>query len=373
MSKKLNVLIVDDSLAVRALLRKTLENEPQIESLLTASNGRTALDYFNEKKPDLLVLDMNMPEKNGLQVIEDIRAKNFQTPVILFSTAGQAPETLKALQFPQVDFLAKDEQTDTALTGSLEDNVNRLKARLLPKIFQFFQFIKDTDAAAAAKAALVQAKPAKLQKKAFSALATFKPDAVTIASSTGGPRALEALFDGLGRFVDKQFGPMFIVQHMPAGFTLQLAERLSKISGLQFKEAIHEETVRPSTIYIAPGNYHMELRADPDKTVKIILHQKEQRHSVRPSADFMFETAAPIYRSKMLSIVLTGMGEDGIEGIPHIKKYMGRVVTQTEATCAVYGMPKAVDDAGLSDGSEDLQGIRQILMNHFFFKVKDVA
>ena len=372
MSKRLNVLIVDDSLAVRALLRKSLENEAQIESLSTASNGRTAIEYFNEKKPDIVVLDMNMPEKNGLQVIEEIRAKNFQTPVVLFSTAGEAPDTLKALQYSQVDFLAKDEQTDTALSGSLEDNVKRLKARLLPKILQFFQFHKEAEAPKPA-APVAPVKPADLPKKHFSAVATFKPDAVTIASSTGGPRALETLFDGLGKFVEKQFGPMFIVQHMPAGFTLQLAERLSKISGLHFKEAEHEEVVRPSTIYIAPGNYHMELRADPDKSVKIILNQKEQRHSVRPSADFMFETAAPIYRSRMLSIVLTGMGEDGIQGIPHIKKYMGKVVTQTEATCAVYGMPKAIYDAGLSDGSEDLQSIRQILMNHFFFKVKGAA
>ena len=370
MDKKLNVLIVDDSLAVRALLRKTLENEAQIESLSTASNGRTALEFFNEKRPDLLVLDMNMPEKNGLQVIEDIRAKGFLTPVVLFSTAGQAPDTIRALQFSQVDFLAKDDQTDTALTGSLEDNVRRLKTRLLPKIMQFFHFIKEQEAKA--KQAESE-KPAQLPKKTFVAAPFFKSDAVTIASSTGGPRALEELFDGLGKYVDQKFGPMFIVQHMPAGFTLQLAERLKKISGLNFKEAQHEETVKPSTIYIAPGNYHMELRADPDKTVKIILHQKEQRHSVRPSADFMFETAAPIYRSKMLSIVLTGMGEDGIEGIPHIKKHQGKVITQTQATCAVYGMPKAVDDAGFSDGSEDLLSIRKILMNHFFFKLKGVA
>lgn len=372
MSKRLNVLIVDDSLAVRALLRKSLENESQIESLSTASNGRTAIEYFNEKKPDIVVLDMNMPEKNGLQVIEEIRAKNFQTPIVLFSTAGEAPDTLKALQFSQVDFLAKDEQTDTALSGSLEDNVKRLKARLLPKILQFFQFHKEVEAPKPV-VSVAPVKPADLPKKHFSTVATFKPDAVTIASSTGGPRALETLFDGLGKYVEKSFGPMFIVQHMPAGFTLQLAERLSKISGLHFKEAVHEETVQPSTIYIAPGNYHMELRADPDKTVKIILHQKEQRHSVRPSADFMFETAAPIYRSRMLSIVLTGMGEDGIQGIPHVKKHLGKVVTQAEATCAVYGMPKAIDDAGLSDGSEDLQSIRQILMNHFFFKVKGAA
>ena len=371
MIKKLNVLIVDDSLAVRALLRKALENDPHIESLATASNGRTALEYFNEKRPDFLILDMNMPEKNGLQVIEEIRAKGIHTPVVLFSTAGQAPETLKALQFPQVDFLAKDEATDTALSGSLDENVKQLKARLLPKITQFFQFQKET-----APAPTPAAKPlvsAPLLKRSFSAPPLFKTEAIAIACSTGGPRALEEIFDGLGKFVEKQFGPMFIVQHMPAGFTLQLADRLKKISGLNFKEAAHGETVQPSTIYIAPGNYHMELRADPDKTVKVILHQKEQRHSVRPSAEYMFETAAPIYKSKMLSFVLTGMGDDGIEGVPVCKKHNGKVITQTQSTCAVYGMPKAVDDAGLSDGSESLQGIRKILMNHFFYKLKDVA
>ena len=372
MNKKLNVLIVDDSLAVRALLRKALENDPHIESLATASNGRTALEYFNERQPDLLVLDMNMPEKNGLQVIEEIRGKGIQTPVVLFSTAGQAPETLKALQFPQVDFLAKDEATDTALSGSLEDNVKRLKVRLLPKITQFFMFAREASPTPAPMAAKPVA-AAPLPKKSFSAPPLFKTDAIAIACSTGGPRALEEIFDGLGKFVQQQFGPMFIVQHMPAGFTLQLAERLKKISGLNFKEATHGETVQPSTIYIAPGNFHMELRADPDKTVKVILHQKDQRHSVRPSAEYMFETVAPIYKSKLLSFVLTGMGDDGIEGVPVCKKYNGKVITQTQATCAVYGMPKAVDDAGLSDGSESLQGIRKVLMNHFFYKLKDVA
>lgn len=370
MTKRINVLIVDDSLAVRALLRKALDGHSEIESLSTASNGRTALELFKEKVPDLLILDMNMPEKNGLEVIEAIRAMNHQTPVVLFSTAGQAPETLKALQFPQVDFLAKDEATDTALTGSLEDNVKRLKARLLPKIFQFFLFQRQTEAPKPVVAPII---PVNAPKKAFSAPAFFKSEAITIACSTGGPRALEEIFDGLGKFVQDKFGPMFIVQHMPAGFTLQLAERLKKISGLNFKEAVHDETVQASTIYIAPGNFHMELRSNPDKTVKIILHQKEQRHSVRPSADYLFETAAPIYRSKMLSFVLTGMGEDGIEGIPHVKKHMGKVVTQTESTCAVYGMPKAVDDAGLSDGSESLQNIRKILLNHFFYKLSEVA
>ena len=368
MTKKINVLIVDDSLAVRALVRKCLENDPHIESLSTASNGRTALDYFRDRKPDLLILDMNMPEKNGLQVIEEIRAMNHQTPVVLFSTAGQAPETLKALSYPQVDFLAKDEATETTFTGSLEDNVKRLQARLLPKITQFFHFQKQVEAP---KAAAVVAGPA--PKKTFSAPPFFKTEVVAIACSTGGPRALEELFVDLGKYVDHKFGPMFIVQHMPAGFTLQLADRLKKISGLNFKEAAHNETVQHSTIYIAPGNFHMELRSDPDHSVKIILHQKEQRHSVRPSAEYMFETAAPIYRSKMLSFVLTGMGDDGIEGIPVVRKHMGKVITQTQSTCAVYGMPKAVDEAGLSDGSESLQGIRKILMNHFFYKLKEVA
>jgi two-component system, chemotaxis family, protein-glutamate methylesterase/glutaminase len=318
--KRINVLIVDDSLAVRALLRKVLENENQIESLSTASNGRTALEFFNDKKPDVLILDMNMPEKNGLDVITEIRAKHHQTPVVLFSTAGQAPETLKALQFSQVDFLAKDDATESFGT-SLDENVKKLKTRLLPKVFQFFNF---KDPAVVAPPAPIEqaAKPVVPIKKTFSAQPFYRPEVVTIASSTGGPRALEELFENLGKFVEKDFGPMFIVQHMPAGFTLQLAERLSKISGLKVKEAVNSEIVQKSTVYIAPGNFHMELRTDPDTTtVRIVLHQKEQRHSVRPSADYLFETAAPIYKSRNLSLVLTGMGDDGIEGIPHGKSH----------------------------------------------------
>lgn len=367
-SKRINVLIVDDSLAVRALLRKALENEPSIESLSTASNGKTAIDFFRDRRPDLLILDMNMPEKSGLDVIIEIRNQKISTPVLLFSTAGQAPETLKALQYPQVDFLAKDETSENQMGSSLEDNIKKLKIRLLPKIFQFFNLPKISESK---NTQLTN--PAKPVLKSFTAPPYFKTEAISIACSTGGPRALEEIFTNISQLVQADFGPIFIVQHMPAGFTAQLAERLQKVSGLKFKEAQHSEVVQSKTVYIAPGGYHMELRADPDSTVKIILHQKELRHSVRPSADYLFETAAPIYKSRMLSFVLTGMGEDGIEGVPVIKKHMGKVITQAASTCAVYGMPKAIDDAGLSDGSENLQNIRNIMVNYFFHKVKGVA
>ena len=360
--RRINVLIVDDSLAVRALLRKVLESEKNIESLMTASNGKTALQFITEKKPDVVILDMNMPEKNGLEVITEIRAQHINTPIILFSTAGQAPETIKALQFFQVDFLAKDEAaTENALGSSLEDNVKKLRLRLMPKLYQFFNLPQEKPAAAATASEEIKT-PLRTHFKAPSG---YRPDAIAIASSTGGPRALEEIFKDLHHFADNKFGPIFITQHMPAGFTLQLAERLSKVSGLTFKEAKNLEAVKMKTIYIAPGGYHMEIHVETDGKLYIALHQKEMRHSVRPSAEYMFESLSPIYKRKILNFVLTGMGDDGIDGIHVMKKNGALVVTQTAETCAVYGMPRAIDDSGLSDGSENLEMIRKILIDNF--------
>lgn len=392
-AKKINVLIVDDSLTVRSLIRKTLESENHIQNIYTASNGKIGIDFCHEKKPDVIILDMNMPEKNGLDVVKELRAQGSQTPIVLFSTSTQAPETMEALKFKDVDFLAKDDSNNANFGTGLDKHIQSLKVRILPKIYQFFDFKKELPRdsnISTENSSLTSTKPTssfnstpshhlkiaplpqiknelpQSIRQRFKSPLNPRPDAIVIASSTGGPRALEQVFKDLHAYASHNFKPIFIVQHMPAGFTSQLATNLSRISGLKFVEAKDNELAQNGHIYIAPGGYHMELRSDPDSTIKIIIHQKPMRHSVMPAAEYLFESAAPIYKHKLLGVVLTGMGEDGIDGCRALKKQFAKVVTQTAETCAVYGMPKAIDDAGLSDGSENLEDIRSILIeNHF--------
>lgn len=351
------VLIVDDSTVYRSQIRAALEGVAGVEVVGFASNGRLACEVLKSKAVDIITLDMEMPEMDGLATLAELKKMGITAKVIVFSaqTKAGAESTLAALRLGAVDFIAKP-----ALDPKAGSPAETIRAHLAPKVLQF---------AAAGPAPLpspglpAAASPATVAPAASASLAgfapvnwrTFSPAIVTIASSTGGPAALESFFSQVRGPLTC---PILIAQHMPPVFTATLAERLSRMSGLQIAEAQAGEALVPGRVYIAPGDFHLRVSVS-GKTLN--LDQGPQRNSVRPAADHLFESAAAAYGARTLGIVLTGMGADGRDGAIAIKKAGGAVVIQDRLSCVVFGMPGAVAEARAFDQEENLSGIARRL------------
>ena len=346
--KKISVLITDDSVVYRSQIREALRDIPQLDIAGAASNGRLALERLSQVSCDLLILDLEMPEMDGIETLKEIRKRNLSCKVLVFSSASKrgAEITMEALRLGASDFITKPDSTN--LTG--ENPAVRIQNLLLPKI-----------------KALYPEQWASEEKPALKTITSnypnviwslFSPDIVVIGSSTGGPTVLEHIFSKINGPLKC---PVIIVQHMPPIFTATLAERISKLCGIPAKEASHGEVLENS-IYIAPGNYHLRLEGTTSRTV-LLLDQKEQINSVRPAVDPLFQTAASIFKNKCLGIVLTGMGADGRDGALSVKAEGGVMVIQEEKSCVVFGMPGAVYAAGAFDKIESPDGIISILQD----------
>lgn len=329
MSENLRVFIVDDSTVFRSQIRAALEGEDGIEVVGFATDGKMACEALKHKKVDVVTLDMEMPVMNGLETLKELRRHEEMPRVLVFSshTKSGAEATLSALQLGASDFLLKPTLDGT--TGARPADV--IRNLLIPKINQFRKTVPSK----------VTVLPQNLVRTypAFNAR-TFNPEAVVIASSTGGPSALERLFSKLRPPLQV---PIFIVQHMPPIFTQTLAERLGRVSGLSVAEARNGDVVKKGHVYIAPGDFHMRLESDGKRTI-VTLDQAPQRCSVRPCADFLFESAAAIYKNAVLGVVLTGMGADGTDGSIAIKSQGGAVLIQDKESCVVFGMPGSVHE-----------------------------
>jgi two-component system chemotaxis response regulator CheB len=348
----MKVLIVDDSAVFRTQISHVLSGHEGIEVVGTAGNGKIALQKLEQLSVDLVTLDMEMPELSGLETLKLIREKKFNVKVIIFSsqTFKGAKLALDALNAGADDVVTKP--TGENLTLELAQQM--IKESLIPRVLQFRKSDPKPTAPSIpttlAGNVFTEAKPKKL-------IASFLPDALVIASSTGGPTALETLFSFLKRPYKI---PIFLTQHMPPVFTQILGKRLSELTGNIFREAIHGEIVKEGIIYIAPGDYHMHLKKS-GMEVKIELSQLPQRNSVRPAADYMFETASEIYSNKLLGVVLTGMGEDGAVGARAIRNNGGAILIQNKESCVVFGMPGAVFNNNDFDGMGNLEYLASIL------------
>ncbi len=348
----MKILIVDDSVVFRSTIKLALSGIPDIEVTGTASNGKFALAKLETNPVDLIILDYEMPEMNGLETLRELRKKDQQTRVIVFSsqTMSGAEKALEALRNGADDVLPK-----TVNSGSSSESITeQIRADLLPKVLQFLA--KGTFQPKPTRIEpLLSSLPGSVQKEKFSqnSLVYFKPEIILIGSSTGGPNALEVIFKELRMPVRC---PILIVQHMPPVFTQCLAERLQEITKISAGEAKQMEVLRPGQIYMAPGDYHMTLFRDQGQ-IKLRLDQGPQRNSVRPAVDPLFETASEIYGNKCMGFILTGMGEDGVVGATAVKRCGGGIMIQNEASCVVYGMPGSVFEAGAYDAIGDLQQI----------------
>jgi len=338
----MQVLIVDDSLVIRTAIRGALQGDPRITVAGTASNGQIALEMLQQKQIDVMILDLEMPVLDGIKTLRAMRALGCSAKVIVFSslTTRGSEMTLEALTSGAQDFLPKPK------CDSPEQAAAQFRSELLPKVLQFLP-------APQLAPAIADLPVREMLRKTIE---TFRPKAVVIASSTGGPAALEAIFEGV-HGVPRI--PILITQHMPPVFTQTFAKRLGDISKLPSKEAAHGDVLKPG-IYVAPGDYHLSLKVEQD-AVKTVLDKGPQQNSVRPAADPMFKSASAIWGSGLLAIVLTGMGEDGLVGCRTVKQNGGGVVIQSQKSCVVYGMPGAVSQAKLQDEIFELPEIQKLL------------
>jgi len=342
---RIRVLIVDDSVVIRRLLTDCLAGDPDIEVAGTAASGRIGLAKITQVNPDVVTLDMEMPEMDGIQTLIELRKQYPKLPVIMFSTLTErgAASTLDALTHGASDYVTKP-----ANVGSVQTALQRVREQLIPKIKALCprhmpeppppRVRERTPVASAAPGAPAKIAPAR-------SAVPRDIELVTIGVSTGGPNALAAVMAALPAELRV---PIVVVQHMPPMFTKLLADRLSAGSPLTIREAAGGETLAPGQVWIAPGDHHMVV-ARTAAGVKLKLNQGPPENSCRPAVDVLFRSVAEIYGPSAAAVVLTGMGQDGLIGASWIKERGGTVLAQDEASSVVWGMPGYVVRAGLAD------------------------
>ena len=333
------VLITDDSVVIRRLLSRIIDEEPGLEVAGVAQNGRIALSKIDRLAPDLVVLDIEMPEMNGLEALEELRKTHPTLPVVMFSTLTKrgASSTLDALALGASDYLTKP---DTA--GGVTAAMEVVRGQLVPKI-------RALCGQSPAKKAPPPSRPAPRATEKAQPRPHRSPGqpihVAAIGISTGGPNALMTM---LPRLSPKLSVPVLIVQHMPPMFTRLLAERLDAKCPLTVREAEDGTRFCAGEVWIAPGDYHMTV-ARQDGSPVLRLNQDPQENSCRPAADVLFRSVVDCYGSNSLALVMTGMGQDGFRGAAHVRESGGVVLAQDEATSVVWGMPGFVAREGLAD------------------------
>jgi two-component system chemotaxis response regulator CheB len=344
---KVRVMVVDDSVVIRKILTDVLTEDPDLEVVGTASNGVIALRKLPLLKPDLVTLDLEMPEMGGLETLKNIRLTHPRLPVIIFSSLTQrgASATLDALSLGASDYVTKPANVGSVLLG-----IQAIREQLIPKVRALTRLDRRPTAVQIAPSdsgsGIVVPRPVVTPAAPRRQLTgTERVDAVVIGSSTGGPNALAAIWAGLSSSLGV---PILLVQHMPLPFTTLLAERLDRLSTIHTVEAADDTPVISGTCALAPGGRHMVVERTRHGD-RIRLNDAPPENSCRPSVDPLFASAARIYGAGLLAVVLTGMGSDGTIGAAAVRAAGGQVIVQDESSSVVWGMPGSVVAAGLAD------------------------
>lgn len=360
----MKVLIVDDSVVFRRQISEVLDEHPEFDVVSTAANGKIALKKLDHYKVDLIIIDLEMPVLDGVATIQEIKKLGISPKIVVFTSNSMsgASHALNALELGADDFALKPSGSSNSMEAARE----QISSELLPKLLQFVN--KDSETKTKAPKAVSyryestdsESHATKKESEWVKVkLDIFKPKAIVIASSTGGPAALEELFADM----PKLGVPIFIAQHMPPMFTLQLANRLDRVTENQVVEAKDGELVEAGKVYIAPGGYHMNV-LDKDDLCKISLNQQARRNFVIPAADYTFESCAQIYKNYLLGFVLTGMGSDGCDGAIAIKNSGGGIVIQDAESSTVWGMPGSVFEEKAYDAVKSLQQCRDLMIGY---------
>ncbi|HUA15239.1 MAG TPA: chemotaxis response regulator protein-glutamate methylesterase [Verrucomicrobiae bacterium] len=319
------VLVVDDSALMRKLIPQMLASDESIEVVGTAMDGNFCLKKIEELKPGVVTLDLEMPGMNGIDTLKEIMRKQ-PVPVIVFSSHSTegATVTMKALGLGAFDFVPKPKDTSAHMTETARELIAKVKAAAECKL----------------KPRMLQGIPPKPAKVSVPAAGPTK--IVAIGVSTGGPQAMEYLLTQLpGDFP----GTIVVVQHMPDGFTEMFARRLDEVCPLRVKEAQSGDLLQPGRVLICPGSRHMKVKRLPLGDI-VVLSDEPHVNGHRPSADVLLRSVADEFKSQAVGVLMTGMGDDGAEGLGAIKKEGGVTIAQNEESCVVYGMPKAAIDRG---------------------------
>ncbi len=376
----IRVLIADDSAFMRKVLSDLFKSQSDFEVVGTAVNGQDTIEKVKKLQPDVLTLDVVMPIMDGLTAL-GIIMEQCPLPVVMISSATQkgTNETIRALALGAVDFVSK--------AGGAISKIDTIKDEILSKC-RLAAKARARQNLAVSSPLVYKPKPSNIEpatrrvevKRRTGLVLGQKPminrvpsttapvrriipgtgkKLVVIGTSTGGPQALQSVITRLPRNLPCG---VVVVQHMPAGFTKSLAERLNSISEIAVKEAEHDEIIKSGQVYIAPGDYHLRIMPAGGGERKIALSQEPRVGNLRPTVNYMFDSAAQFGRD-LVSVIMTGMGSDGCEGMKKIKATGGYSIAQDESSCVVYGMPKAVVDAGLADEIRPLNKIAEAIVD----------
>lgn len=359
-NQKLRVLVVDDSLIYRKVIRDTLASLPNVEVVGVAGNGKAAIEKIQQLRPDMLTLDFEMPELDGLGVLKWMKQERCPAKAVMISalTTEGAEATVQALELGAFDFVVKPNGSDTKtnqeqLLHSLSQHVQAISASLHRKVAA--PHLAKPLAAAASS-------PAKTAPPSAQILPGQRRIAIVgIGVSTGGPDALRVMLPMLPADLPV---PVVIVQHMPPVFTKSLAQSLDKMCKLRVSEGEDGQVVKPGQIVIAPGGKHLRIIRNASGLPQIQLTEDAPVQSCRPSVDYLFYSLAESFGHQTLSVIMTGMGYDGADGCRRLHQLGGPVIAQSEDTCVVFGMPRKPVEEGVADVVSPLKSIAYNIENY---------
>ncbi|AUV81568.1 chemotaxis response regulator protein-glutamate methylesterase [Salinigranum rubrum] len=346
-------VVVDDSRFMRTLITKLLE-EGGVDVVADASDGEAAVEVVAEHAPDVVTMDIEMPRKNGIEAVEEIMAR-CPTPVLMLSAHADenADITFEALDRGAVDFVTKP-------GGEVTSEMPRVKRELVDKV---------RSAAAVdlnARGRSVTRTPTAQASAPAGTAGTRRPGplpeggTVIIGASTGGPNVVEEVVAALPREADLR---ILVVQHMPEGFTGRFAKRLDSRCGYEVREARDGERVGPGQVRVAPGGSHLFVDDDRADRLRLRLRGGDRLHGVKPAIDHTMTSAAEVVRGPLTTVLLTGMGRDGVDGMGAVKRAGGSTIAQDERTSAIFGMPKRAIEAGHTDEVLPAHGIAEGILN----------
>jgi two-component system chemotaxis response regulator CheB len=352
---KIKVVVIDDSAFMRKSISIMLESDEDIQVIATARDGLDGYEIVKKLQPDLVTMDIEMPKMDGLTALQKIM-KDCPTSVIMVSslTTEGADSTIKALEYGAVDFIPKE-------LSYINVNIIKIKDELIKKVKEIVRqrAIKER-LRRLRRASNIPAHDVAAESCKYLPNAEYK--AIALGISTGGPLSLQKV---IPRISLKTNCPIFIVQHMPPKFTKSLADRLNSISELEVKEAENREVVRKGVVYIAPGGFHMTIGKNNVGTFFVSISEEPSTTLHRPSVDVMINSVIESFGKNTLGVIMTGMGKDGLEGIRKLKQLGGYCLIQDEESSVVFGMPRAVIEAGFADVIAPLDKISEIINQAF--------